>query len=250
MGSWPQAWQGVVRVGTCAGSGLAAGASGFTGAALAGQRGPKLEPTSARCVFVQAQGTGAYWPSILTGSGGAAVPLTCSRLEASSRRRCRHGRAACATCGHRPLRSPPRPQRQSGHPNRPHAFATRSSRLSKQHGTGHAAQHHARHFVLKGRGAPSRSRPPLFSSLGSGARDRQRGQQWVGSKARSRGTKCWRVTMPRPVGTRDRERLGLAGGASPASTTNSTSVMRWWRFQVKLVRLSRCQALQHAGFGF
>ncbi|MNY33880.1 hypothetical protein D3C86_1681800 [compost metagenome] len=47
------------------------------------------------------------------------------------------------------------------------------------------------------------------------------------------------VTMPRPVGTGSVKALGLRAGASPASTTNNTSVMRWRRFQVNPVRVSR-----------
>ena len=46
------------------------------------------------------------------------------------------------------------------------------------------------------------------------------------------------ATTPLPVGTGRVKALGLRAGASPASTRNSTSVMRWRRFQVKLVRLS------------
>ena len=46
------------------------------------------------------------------------------------------------------------------------------------------------------------------------------------------------VTSPRPVGTGSVKALGLRAGASPASMTNSTSVMRWRRFHVKLLRAS------------
>ena len=77
-------------------------------------------------------------------------------------------------------------------------------------GTGHAAQHHAGHFVLQGT-AGHHVHVHHFFQLEVGACGRQRGQQWVG-RGLNHGVGNAGSDHATACGHGDGERLGLAGG--------------------------------------